>query len=223
MMKTEGLPDRNCNVLSSVRKKSLLMVFFVLALLLAYSVLFRPVPPVQNSLIKSLDESALVDGLRWYSENSVGSLGLPASEVCTVYPDDYFSACELFSKDSDITEIQKMLDKVLSQKENWPYIWRSGDSSDGGSVSFSLFEVTPLEIHALKKISSTPGERIETLVSFRRRVFSPVVHKLLEQSSSFLNEYVLTRLEELREQEYQHVVLLLHHPMGYHLEVPPLP
>jgi hypothetical protein len=219
--------DNRLSETTSIRKarwSSLVFFSCIMIFLFSYSAIFKPKPPIQNSLIKSLDDSILTEGLRWYAKNSIGSFLLPEDEICTIFEDSSLNKCPLltYSEHSQDDLYEKLL--VLSKRKDLlPYIWKSYNPKLKAGISFSIFSVQIERIHALKKIPYPLGSLVETLPSYKRASLSPVTQFLFEEHSNLEKNKIIKDLNNKTGSKYQHVVFLKQHPMGYYLEIPPVP
>jgi hypothetical protein len=215
-------PAATAKDIKHFRKSSLLFLFFTMLFLFAYSKLFKPGPRIQKSLIQSLEEKHLLQGLLWYSEHSIGSLSLPDKETCTVTPQSLSESCAIIPNAPEPGKLFTLLEELSLTEKYQPYIWSTALSGSDQSITFSLYTVTPLKIHAVKKVPYSLGDLIETLPSFTRTSLSPVTHRILSETREAGITGVIP-LSHSDHTEYQHVIFLKKHPMGYYLEVPPLP
>ncbi len=208
--------------IGKARKVSALLLIITLFFLFSYSKIFKPKPPVQNSLIHSLDEEVLKKGIIWYAENSVGSLSLPEQNTCTVTQDSISPSCTLFKSSYSPEEIYKRLDSYTKNETLWSHLWSIQNTTSKPGITFSLYKVTPLKIHAIKKVPYPLGDLIETLPSFERTSLSPFVSELLSKEEEIIDPNAIKKLNENLSTQFQHVIFLKKHPMGYYLEIPPL-
>lgn len=206
--------------LKKTRKITIFVFIGTLSCLFLYSKILKPQKPIQNSLIKSLEEVDLLQGIRWYSHNSIGSLNIPSSEKCTI---SELETCPIFKSSVQKQTIENALRTSLKDKTLWPFIWHPGNKAPDSVFSFSVYTIEPQKIHAVKKSPSPLGDLIETLPSFKRVDLSPVLTELLKTHEEIIELKEIEKLKQNIETDYQHVVYLKKHPMGYYLEVPMLP
>jgi hypothetical protein len=209
--------------LKQVRKWCLLALVVIFSSLFIYGKLFNPKPPKQESLIPSLKEDSLFKGLEWYTRNSQGSLFLPLNEICTVSEEKKVEHCSIFNTSIEIPALIETLGTVLSDTSLWPSLWHPDASYSDSSVSFSLFTIQPVTIHALRNEPRPLGDEIEVLISFRRTGLSPILTSMITNNPDLFQSSKLEEMESMLDQEYQHSIRLKKHTMGYYLPVPPLP
>jgi hypothetical protein len=222
---------KNSTNLKNARKYSLLLFLLIISFLFIYSKIFKPKPPIQNSLIKSLDKEELIKNLAWYSNNLIGSFNLPFDEVCTIYKTaekvTFQENCKIFNYKNREIEIYEKLINLFKEKSNFPFIWISNYSNinqnSSTEISISLFRIKPIKIHALKKNPYPLGSIYETLPSFKRLGFSPLIESVINSDKELIEKKVLEEMKAKLEQEYQHAIYIKAHPMGYYLDVPALP
>lgn len=222
---------KNSTSLKKARKYSLLLSLLIMSFLFIYSKVFKPKPPIQNSLIKSLDKEELIKNLTWYSQNIIGSFNLPYDEVCilnkTAEKVIFQDNCKIFNYKNREVEIYDKLIELFKEESNYPFIWISNYSNNNENsypeISISLFRITPIKIHALKKNPYPLGSIYETLPSFKRLGFSPIIESIINKDEDLIDKKVLEKMKLKLGQEYQHAIYIKEHPMGFYLEIPYLP
>jgi hypothetical protein len=211
------------STLKPVRKWCVITLVVIFSFLLIYGKLFDPKPPKQESLIPSLNKESLLKGLEWYSLNSQGSLFLPLNEICTVSEEKKVEHCAIFNTSIETPALIEAFFSKISDSSLWPYLWHPDASYSDSSVSFSLFTIQPVIIHALRNEPRPLGDEIEVLISLRRTGLSPILTSLINNKPGFFENSELEKIKSMLDQEYQHSIRLKKHTMGYYLPVPPLP
>lgn len=212
---TENENDIQTWTVLKARNVFLTVIIASALFLILKNLLFLPQPTERPYLISKVNETEIMKALRWYTNNSAGSLKLEDNR-CILEKNSEQTFCKASLETRQVSKALKWPLTLQSNQANWPYIWLTKAYDQDVALEFALFALEPVKIISRKERTTVLGDELVVEVEFKRTALTSVSAEILEP----------LELEKLRNEIGTNIVgtiAFLPNPYGYYLPIYPLP
>ena len=207
-------PKQTWTVLETRNVLIAIVLFSALTLILR-SWLLSPTPPNRPYFLNQTSNEEILESLKWYANNSMGSLRLDDNR-CILEAEPKQVICK---NPLEVKELSKKFPPPLdlkNDKTNWPYIWLTKAYDNEVALEFALFKITPLKVLNQRERATVLGTELVVEVEFKKTALTKV-------SKEILDPMEIKNLELENDTTFTATIAYLPNPYGYYMPIFPLP